>query len=699
MANPFLMNPFAFEEKTNPMLAPQQIIGQPAPQVNPMLNPNLAQQSMLGNQGPETPAPQPAALLAQPAPQPQGLTKEEYKQRRAENPLQSGNQSRLSIIAEALGELFAESANPYVDPTGQVPLNTTLVAPATGNYLLNPERPSFSESFSEPLLEAAQLPTAPVATAPTTSATTAPTTSAATAPSATVGVEKPTIQQLFTLPENVAPGSPQANFLIAQSKGQVTPEKIAQAQALAESMGTTFDKETGYSRQPFLDAQGQAQQATSNAPMPSQAIGQYPMQANQFSQEAAAQVNPILAPQIDQTFDQAQVSIPPSLQNPFATQATQAPQAPQATSNAPMGEEATRQRLADMFGSSAPITLNQGLTGNPDAVMRQDAQGRMRSYANEEEYQKDLQATRDFVAQQSTDRQDRLPQGAGEVRGPDSTDRAAGEKSFSTYVDLAGGNRDLARVYQQRERNGLDMMSGQPLKPKTEGGGAMTFEQEISARRQRLAEEKFNYERVNDFNKASKEEMTDIRKEADAQSRDAMTGKGMKRSVLDMLDVMDNVAGRLGQFMSTGMTGKAASFWKGSEADAQEADFAFLKSNVALKAMMELKAQSSTGATGFGALNTEELKVLTNRFATLDPFTKPEIIRENLVRLRDQTTAMFEDAKIRHAEKYSPEAAEAVYGDLIRATGGGKGASSKSPIPNDKNVASAADALLSSGKY
>ena len=34
-------------------------------------------------------------------------------------------------------------------------------------------------------------------------------------------------------------------------------------------------------------------------PMPSETIGQYPMQANQFSQEAAAQVNPILAPQID----------------------------------------------------------------------------------------------------------------------------------------------------------------------------------------------------------------------------------------------------------------------------------------------------------------------------------------------------------------------------------------------------------------
>ena len=80
MANPFLMNPLAPEEKTNPMLAPQQIIGQPAPQVNPTLNPNLAQQSMLGNQGPETPAPQPAAPLAQPAPQPQGRTPEEYAQ-------------------------------------------------------------------------------------------------------------------------------------------------------------------------------------------------------------------------------------------------------------------------------------------------------------------------------------------------------------------------------------------------------------------------------------------------------------------------------------------------------------------------------------------------------------------------------------------------------------------------------------------
>jgi hypothetical protein len=51
-------------------------------------------------------------------------------------------------------------------------------------------------------------------------------------------------------------------------------------------------------------------------PMPSETIGQYPMQANQFSQEAAAQVNPMLAPQnANASFD-------------FSGQPT--PQAPQA---------------------------------------------------------------------------------------------------------------------------------------------------------------------------------------------------------------------------------------------------------------------------------------------------------------------------------------------------------------------------------
>lgn len=547
---------------------------------------------------------------------------ERYRQRRLENPLvppinaprQESSGSRLQQLGQGVRNFFNESGehldmltetqlqqqNEALGPLGGV---VDSAAGAAKDFVLDPNAPSFGESFDRRIADKVSLPEpSPIYQAPANN------------------VESPA-----TTAQTVVPQAPSI----------------------------------------FQPLQTQ--------PMPSQAIGQYPTQANQLSQEAAAQVNPILAPQIDQTFDEAQVNVPPSLQNPFATQASQPPQGNGLTtvSGIPLSDFLSGKALPEqglmraenpMYGDNS---LSRGLGGDAATKAFQDA---------------------------SEAREARIEQNFSNGRAvSDRERRGTGEMSMEAAVRMAGGDRDRARQMIERQRQGRDPVTGEAIQSGEEG---MTFEQEMAARRQRLAEDRFNYERVNDFNAATKEEAAAISKIQDAQSRDAMTGKGMKRSVLDMLDVMDNVGGRLDKFWSTDMAGNLASLWKGSEADAQEADFAFLKSNVALKAMMELKAQSSTGATGFGALNTEELKVLTNRFATLDPFTKPEIIRENLVRLRDQTIAMFEDAKIRHAEQYGPEAAEAVYGDLIRSTGGAKGASQQSSVPNDQNVASKADPLL-----
>jgi hypothetical protein len=55
--------------------------------------------------------------------------------------------------------------------------------------------------------------------------------------------------------ETPEPGSPQARFLAERAKGELSPEQIAQAQEFAASMGTTFDPEKGYSREPFLQSQ------------------------------------------------------------------------------------------------------------------------------------------------------------------------------------------------------------------------------------------------------------------------------------------------------------------------------------------------------------------------------------------------------------------------------------------------------------
>ena len=60
--------------------------------------------------------------------------------------------------------------------------------------------------------------------------------------------------------------SPQRNYYdFIQGGGQMNDEQIRQANEMARSMGTTFDPETGYSRQPYLDYQEQGPQV--QAPM------------------------------------------------------------------------------------------------------------------------------------------------------------------------------------------------------------------------------------------------------------------------------------------------------------------------------------------------------------------------------------------------------------------------------------------------
>ncbi len=58
--------------------------------------------------------------------------------------------------------------------------------------------------------------------------------------------------------------------------------------------------------------------------------------------------------------------------------------------NAPMGQDETRARIAELFELDAPATLNQAMLNDPDAVMATDAQGRMRSFESPEARQQNL---------------------------------------------------------------------------------------------------------------------------------------------------------------------------------------------------------------------------------------------------------------------------------------------------------------------
>jgi hypothetical protein len=269
-----------------------------------------------------------------------------------------------------------------------------------------------------------------------------------------------------------------------------------------------------------------------------------------------------------------------------------------------------------------------------------------------------------------SDRDRRAARGEG-ISDADRSDIAKANQRGASAGDVARGDKVA-------EANGIDLKTGKPLE-----GDGLTFDQQLKLRSQKFNEGKFEYEATKDAKELYDASLTEAKEAKTAEAKAESVGKGLASSVADMRDVMGRASGRLDGFFSTDMVGKAASFWKGSDADAQEADFAFLKSNVALNAMMELKANSPTGSTGFGALNTEELKVLTNQFATLDPFTDSKLVRQNLKQLNERFEGIIQNAYNTHAAKYGKEAADGVYGSMV----GGKQAQGQSnQAPSGKSV-------------
>jgi len=92
-----------------------------------------------------------------------------------------------------------------------------------------------------------------------------------------------------SLPEGVQEGSPQANFLNRMRSGEaLTQEEINAANALAESIGTTFDPVTGYNRDPFLSSQA----SRTSTPLPGQTLTQFLRNEDALEQRTEQFVDP-----------------------------------------------------------------------------------------------------------------------------------------------------------------------------------------------------------------------------------------------------------------------------------------------------------------------------------------------------------------------------------------------------------------------
>jgi len=113
---------------------------------------------------------------------------------------------------------------------------------------------------------------------------------------------------------------------------------------------------------------------------------------------------------------------------------------------------------------------------------------------------------------------------------------------------------------------------------------------------------------------------------ADTQKKEAASS--ILDSAVEGKTLVANLEKQVG--LNTLGIGSALSWIPMTEAKKFSADLSTLKSQLTLAAMNAAKSQSKTGATGFGALNSKELKVLQDNIAALDTGLSPDDFKAKL---------------------------------------------------------------------
>lgn len=279
--------------------------------------------------------------------------------------------------------------------------------------------------------------------------------------------------------------------------------------------------------------------------------------------------------------------------------------APTPNLNAPMGVDATRARVQQLFGTDAPSTLNQAITGQPSAIMAPDPQGRMRSFETPEaRTQAFEQAASDFAAasaEREAGIQFRRDQPGGLNLSEPTSDRdRRGRMSMADATALTGGDRDAARA--------LVVGSGQPRQAES----ALTPYQAISAsqRQQEI-----------DLKRAEGVEKKQAEQEVEQQS--ALTNVRATQDAYSKLEpVAREIAQLSGSAFTEGTLGWAASVLPMST-DARQIERLGkeLEGTTFLQGLIEAKAKGAT----FGALSEREGdRILAARGKLLDPSSSNE---------------------------------------------------------------------------
>ena len=113
------------------------------------------------------------------------------------------------------------------------------------------------------------------------------------------------------------------------------------------------------------------------------------------------------------------------------------------------------------------------------------------------------------------------------------------------------------------------------------------------------------------------------------------------------LNRLDRIIANKDDFTTRGIAGAIAEFNPSSAAYAQRSDLKTIIARTVTETLADLKAQSKTGATGFGALSAPELEIIQAAITDLDP--KSRNFDANLLELKERWEKAM--AKLRAAEE------------------------------------------------
>lgn len=158
---------------------------------------------------------------------------------------------------------------------------------------------------------------------------------------------------------------------------------------------------------------------------------------------------------------------------------------------------------------------------------------------------------------------------------------------------------------------------------------------------------------MGDDGQAFLKDIPDPKAEADAKKATEAQASGAAEKSDVILGAISGIrdAQKNSQMPVTGTTAQFLTPFSNTGAAAVSGYNDTLKSGIALEKIKEMKAQSATGATGFGALNQEELKLLITDMGSLDQFGSEKVYNETLGRIEKRWKRVKEDAK----KNISPE--------------------------------------------